>query len=835
MDEDTRETGQMTRHSVAWPQGGSRFRRYSGVRRSLAVLLALVAQVAGFSVGAPSPAIADVSITVDGHGNGHGYGLSQWGAYGYAVDYGWSSAQILEHYYGGTSAGTVALDSTIAVRLMKLDEAQTAVVSGGGLVVDGVAGGPWMSVLAREVSPSVYSVWARGDTQVCPASTGDPVVTGWTLVAPAVAAQVTVRTQLDTSATTSASDLAAVCEPGGMVRSYRGIIRAVNGTAGENRTVNEVPVEQYLRSVVAKEVSPGWATAGGGRGAQALQAQAVAARSFGLAETRYSYAKTCDLTCQYYLGAASRTSLTASYVSVEHPATDAAVLATAGVVRRLDSNGGIALAMFAASSGGWTKPGPTDLVPFPGVLDEGDSTSLNPAHNWSVALSGSTIATKYPAIGTFLSLTVLTRNGLGDWGGRVKTVKIVGSAGEVTITGDQFRSAFGLKSDWFNVRGSTPIDPCSGRNAPPVGAAQPVAPAARYTPLDPVRLIDTRNGIGTSPQHVAAGCTLVVDPGVDASVTAVAVNLTSVAPAATGYLTVYPCGVERPTASVVQATAQRTIAGATVVPLGADGTFCVYTSAASHLLVDLFGSYSASVGQMFEPVSPVRVFDSRPAGARLAAGSVVTIPVSGGGGVPTGATGAALSVQAIDPTGAGFVTVFPCSPTVPVVSSLNVVAAGNIANHVEVALSATGTVCVFVSAAMHIIVDLSGWYGAGATTEFHALTPVRTLDTRNNIGLAGAFAPMVSRSLTLAGTNGLPDSATLRAVVGEVTAVGPTSVGYLTVYPCQSVVPQVSMVQTWAGANAASVVIGADDEQGRWCILASTSMHVLVDVSGYFK
>ncbi len=825
----------MASNPVARPQGSDRRRRYHSVRRSLAVLLALVVQAGIFAAGAPTPALADVSITVDGHGNGHGYGLSQWGAYGYAVDYGWSSSQILEHYYGATSAGTVAPDTTIAVRLMNLDDAQTAVVSGtGGLAVDGHEGGPWMSVLAREVSPSVYSVWARADAQVCPAGSGDPVATGWTLVASAVATQVTIRTQVDTSTTAMASDLAAVCEPGGMVRSYRGVIRAVNGTAGENRTVNEVPVEQYLRSVVAKEVSPGWATAGGGLGAQALQAQAVAARSFGLAETRYSYAKTCDRTCQYYLGAASRTSLTASYVAIEHPATDAAVLATAGLVRRL-ANGNIALTMFAASSGGWTKSGPTDLVPFPAVVDEGDATKLNPAYNWSVDLSGSTIATKYPAIGTFLNLMVLTRNGYGDWGGRVNSLKIAGSTGEVIITGDQFRSAFGLKSDWFNVRGSTPIDPCLGRNAPSVGPAQPIAPAARYSPLNPVRLIDTRNGIGTSPQQVAAGCTLVVDPGVDASVTAVAVNLTSVAPATTGYLTVYPCGVERPTASVVQATAQRTIAGATVVPLGADGTFCVYTSAATHMLVDLFGSYSASTGQKFEPVSPARVLDSRSAGARLAAGSVVTILLSGVGGVPAGATGAALSVQAIDPTGAGYVTVFPCSPTVPVVSSLNVVATGNIANHVEVALSVAGTVCVYVSSAMHIIVDLSGWYGTGATTEFHALTPVRALDTRNNIGLSGAFAPMVSRSLLLAGTYGLPTAATLRAVVGEVTAVGPPLVGYLTVYPCQSVVPQVSMVQTWAGANAASVVIGADDDQGRWCILTSTSMHVLVDVSGYFS
>jgi len=827
----------MAMHPGARSQGHRINGRYPNMQRPFVLVLALIAQVC-VVVGTSAPALADVYITVDGHGNGHGYGLSQWGAYGYAVDYGWNSAQILDHYYGGTTAGTVPLDTAIAVRLMNLDDKQTAVVSeNGGLLVDGVAGGPWKSVLAREVSPSAYSVWARADTQVCPASTGDPVATGWTLISsPTIATQVTVRTQADSTTTTNLSALAAVCEPSGTVRSYRGLIRAVNGSDGENRTVNELPIEHYLRAVVAKEVSPGWATAGGGRGAHALQAQAVAARSFGLAETRYTYAKTCDLTCQYYLGAASRPSTqSTTYTAVEHPATDAAVLATAGIVRRLVSNGGIALTMFAASSGGWTKPGPTSLVPFPAVVDLGDSTSLNPAYNWSVTIEGGTIASKYPTIGTFAGVTVLTRNGYGDWGGRVNTLRITGSAGAVTVTGDQFRSAFGLKSDLFTVRGSAPVDTCAGRNAPALAGVQPSSAAARFSPMTPVRLIDTRNGIGTSPQPIGMGCTLVVDPGLDPSVTAVAVNLTAVAPSATGYLTAYPCGVELPVASVVQAISKRTIAGATVVPLGADGTFCVFTASATHLLVDLFGAYAPGAGQSFEPVTPTRILDSRSGGARPGGGSIVTLQVAGVGAVPSNATAAALSVQAVDPTAAGFVTVFPCAASVPDVSSLNVIAGSNIANHAEVALSAAGTVCLYLSSAMHILVDLSGWYGASGTTQFHALTPVRALDTRKNIGLSGAFAAQSNRSFTLAGVNGLPAAPVLRAVVGEVTSVDSKSVGFLTVHPCLAVVPQVSMVQTWASGNASTAVIGVDDDSGRWCIQTSVSMHVLVDVSGYFS
>ena len=393
------------------------------------------------------------SLVLDGHGSGHGYGLSQWGAYGYAVDFGWSSAQILNHYYGGTVSGTVPLDTTIGVRLQNLDNLQTAVVNSNGLlVVDGVAGGPWRSVLTREVAPSVYAVWARTDAQVCPAATGDPVASGWTLVAPSVTTAVNIRTQADV-ATTAFADLVAVCEPSGKVRSYRGLIRAINGTDGENRTVNELPIEHYLRAVIAKEMSPSWASAGGGRGAQALQAQAVAARSYGLAEKRYSYAKTCDLVCQYYQGAAYRNSVGGSYIAVEYPSTDAAVVATAGVVRRVgDTSGPIAYTMFAASTGGWTRPGVGALMPFPSVLDEGDATPGNPSHNWTVTLTGAAISAKYPSIGTFLSITVLARNGIGEWGGWVSSLRVNGTAGSVTVSGASFRTAFGLKSAWFNPR-----------------------------------------------------------------------------------------------------------------------------------------------------------------------------------------------------------------------------------------------------------------------------------------------------------------------------------------------------------------------------------------------
>ncbi|MDO8390886.1 MAG: SpoIID/LytB domain-containing protein [Actinomycetota bacterium] len=452
------------------------------------VLLAAVAGAGAIVAPVATPrAAADVTITLDGHGYGHGIGLSQWGAYGYAVEdeFSWPYTEILDHYYGGTIAGTVPVDTVITVRLQALDNAQTAVVSATGrLVVDGVPGGPWKSVVARETATG-YSVWGNADAEVCP-STGS--LSGNWSAPTAVNTSVTIRTQANSSTATDYSALASVCAPNGSLRAYRGVIRAINDANGLARTVNEVPVEQYLRSVIAKEMSPSWGAAGDGKGMEALKAQAVAARSYGLAENRYTYAKTCDSTsCQAYYGAATRTSVGSGFSQVEYPLTDQAVLDTAGIVRRVATDPWpIAYTMFSASSGGWTAPGTSSLAPFPAVIDGGDDTAPNPNHDWSATLTGNAIAAKYPTIGSFTSLEVLARNGYGDWGGRVTSLRVAGTSGSVTVTGDAFRSAMGLKSNWFNVRGSAPLDRCADLVPP---AAAPVAAGGLVSPADPDGLL----------------------------------------------------------------------------------------------------------------------------------------------------------------------------------------------------------------------------------------------------------------------------------------------------------------------------------------------------------
>ena len=67
----------------------------------------LLAPIALLVLAACQPLLAPrlpAQVTISGHGWGHGRGMGQYGAFGYAVDHGWSGSQILDHFYGGTRA-----------------------------------------------------------------------------------------------------------------------------------------------------------------------------------------------------------------------------------------------------------------------------------------------------------------------------------------------------------------------------------------------------------------------------------------------------------------------------------------------------------------------------------------------------------------------------------------------------------------------------------------------------------------------------------------------------------------------------------------------------------
>lgn len=383
------------------------------------------------------------SITLAGRGYGHGRGMGQWGAYGYAVDHAWSGTQILEHFYGNTTRSVRPTDSLQRVYLTGSDGAEVILynsLAGLSTSVDAYSGS-YSALRIRRVDSTRFQVFS-GPTCAGP----------WAVLADSHTSS-TIRVKPPVGAPDDSRSLIQRCTTSGN-RYYRGDMLAVQAR-GTIVAVNDVSTEYLVRSVIAKEVSPSWADAGGGRGAAAVRAQAVAARSYALAgDTRWAgYATTCDSTsCQVYGGYGFRSSSSSTVIKVEDPRTDKATADTARTVR-LTAGGAVARTEFGPSSGGWTSPGN-----FPAVRDDGDDTTANPNHTWTTTIPRETFEAAFDRyrgvdVGTYEGIDILSRNGLGADGGRILTARVRFTGVDVTLSGDSFRSVLGLKSNWFSVVG----------------------------------------------------------------------------------------------------------------------------------------------------------------------------------------------------------------------------------------------------------------------------------------------------------------------------------------------------------------------------------------------
>jgi SpoIID/LytB domain protein len=388
---------------------------------------------------APMDSPGSSTIELTGFGFGHGHGMGQWGAYGYATVYGWDYQQILAHYYGGTRLGTLpAPEPDVTVHLTGLDgrSAIASALSGGQLVATW-AGGPRLSAAAFEVTRS-------GGVEVISAGSG--CAGPWRVLATASSPVTIASVAAITSAGAATSavpagasaSLVRACLPGLSPRLYQGLL--VVGLGGQ--TDNVLPLEDYVDGVVAEESPPVWASTGG---EAALQAQAIAARSVAVALVS-STGSICDTTqCQVYKGLPDQYGMTA----------DGAVSSTAGQVLYCVAGsscgpaGSVAVTEYSSSTGGYSAGGA-----FPAVPDLGDSVSANPVHTWTVQIPLSKIEAVFPALGAVQQVEVTQRNGLGQLGGRVEQLDVVGSQESLVLTGDQFAADFDLLSNWFAVGGA---------------------------------------------------------------------------------------------------------------------------------------------------------------------------------------------------------------------------------------------------------------------------------------------------------------------------------------------------------------------------------------------
>jgi alpha-tubulin suppressor-like RCC1 family protein len=111
-----------------------------------------------------------------------------------------------------------------------------------------------------------------------------------------------------------------------------------------------------------------------------------------------------------------------------------------------------------------------------------------------------------------------------------------------------------------------------------------------YYQLSPVRMVDSRFG---QPLGAGGTATVALDTDLPASASAAVFNLTGTDPTAATFLTAYPAGAARPTASNVNLVAGQTAANLATVAVGSNRSVSVYNLAGTtDYLIDLAGYFA---------------------------------------------------------------------------------------------------------------------------------------------------------------------------------------------------------------------------------------------------
>jgi stage II sporulation protein D len=376
---------------------------------------------------------AATRLTITGAGFGHGIGMSQYGAYGYALhltDY----AAILGHYYAGTSLSQ--LDDNPEVKVL-LQGGKKAIAFSGAL-----------SAGHRDLEAGqAYTVRRGGDGLVLRDAAGKSL--GTTPGPLRVDAPVGQALRLN-----------GVSVPGVRDGLYRGSL-LISASGSGLIAVNALDLEDYVRGVVSGESPAGWP-------AEALKAQAVAARTYAITTHAGggTFDQYADTRSQVYRG-----------VAAETPSTDAAVSATAGQV--VTFGGAPVTTYFFSTSGGETEDIENVFVgaqPKPWLKAVDDPfDDVSPKHRWGpLSFTQAQVQAKLRRFvkGRFKQIKVLQR-GVSP---RVVRAQVVGTRGATDVTGPQLRSAFRLFDTWafFTSVSSKPGQP-----------KQPAAPTVPTAPPDP--------------------------------------------------------------------------------------------------------------------------------------------------------------------------------------------------------------------------------------------------------------------------------------------------------------------------------------------------------------
>jgi hypothetical protein len=372
-------------------------------------------------------------------------------------------------------------------------------------------------------------------------------------------------------------------------------------------------------------------------------------------------------------------------------------------------------------------------------------------------------------------------------------------------------------------------------DAPPAGSA--------YLPLDPVRVLDSRTQTGFWQSPLVAGTPREVEiggvDGIPENATAVVLNLTATDVTDMTYLTAWPTGGERPTASFLNAEAGQTIANHVTVPMGANGRITLANAVGSaNVVVDVLGVFTPeNASDRYHSVAPTRILDSRTGlgglSSKIPANGSYFLQVAGPGAVPPTATAAVLSLTATGVTEDTFVEVHPAN-TVPTGSNLNLLVGETRTNLVTTKLAPNGYVAIGNnSGAVDVVVDVVGYYSNDpGGSLFRPIAPTRVLDSRFGLGsVAAPWGPGETRTVPV---SQVVPGGSATAIAANLTATNATSISYATLFP-EVPRPDTSNLlfdEGWTVAAAVNSGVGTGGTVSLFNQLGSAQF--VLDVTGYF-
>lgn len=362
-----------------------------------------------------------------------------------------------------------------------------------------------------------------------------------------------------------------------------------------------------------------------------------------------------------------------------------------------------------------------------------------------------------------------------------------------------------------------------------LGAGTTQAPGEKhdFRPLSPARILDTRpsqGGAGPVSAFQTKRVQVTGRGGVPASATSVVLNVTVTEARGSGFVTLFPAGESKPTASNLNFAAGDTTPNQVVVKVGAGGAVDIYSHATTHVIVDVLGYFEGTSAN--QPLTPSRLMDTRE-NATLAALRTRKLKVTGVGGVPSSGVGAVIvNVTVTNATAPGYVTAYPADQARPTASNLNYVPGKDRAVLAVVPVSAAGEIALYTHSQADVIVDVVG--ALRANPRFTKVTPRRVLDSRND---TGAIKRKIKAGETLMIDPGAPEWAFAASL--NITAVNPSRAGFFTVFPTSSDKPTASNVNYVSDtvANSAMVKLGPD---GKFQVFSLVETDIVIDVSGFF-